>query len=259
MPIRTPASRAELLLLLARFFTESDLGVPVSVGVLDHTDGYVDLAVSPLLTSDPVGSIFGFDAPANWCAFGVASAATAAPCLRDGVQSHVCFAYLVDREGTHACAARDQHSNLTVFDYVGASAELGRIPDACRRVLRLPTPPPALAPRTYWILEWLDRILALAIGRDLGSPPPPWNRIEALLRIESDDTHPWAILRRQCAAGHLDIGGISPRLAAWMDDGMFSREAIGAFPEPQDMVADLAELMPPHILERIVERLERSG
>jgi hypothetical protein len=71
---------------------------------------------------------------------------------------------------------------------------------------------------------------------------------------------PWSALRRACAAGCVDVADVDRAGAAWMDDGMFSREALGGYPPLTQMVADLRELLPwscyEQLLGALCDRLE---
>ena len=196
MSIRTPSSRAELLHQLARVFAEASHESPISFGLVGQTDGYLDIAVHPLPATDPVGATFGFIAPAEWLAIGFAGGATCTT-TDNHHREHVRFAYIIDRHGMQASVARHDDSEALLIDYHNDRPEIGRIPDSCRRALGLPTPPPNTPTRLFWILDWLDSMIAAVLRRDLGSVPPDWPTLEALLRIRPDSTHPWAILRRE--------------------------------------------------------------
>jgi hypothetical protein len=58
------------------------------------------------------------------------------------------------------------------------------------------------------------------------------------------------------------IPDISCTGARWMDDGMFSREALTAYPPITQLVADLRELLPwssyEAMLQALCTRLERA-
>ena len=92
-------------------------------------------------------------------------------------------------------------------------------------------------------------------SRDLDSPPLAWPAVERLYRGRPSDSAPWSILRRECAAGHLPIDLLFPTDAEWMDDGMFSRQAIAEYCDLRETVVDLAELLPGETWEMIVARL----
>jgi hypothetical protein len=95
----------------------------------------------------------------------------------------------------------------------------------------------------------------MLLDRDLDSRAPAWPAIERLYRGRSSDSAPWSILRRECAAGHLPLDLLFPGEAEWMDDGMFSRQAIAAYCDLRETVVDLAELLPGDTWQKIVARL----
>jgi hypothetical protein len=63
---------------------------------------------------------------------------------------------------------------------------------------------------------WIDRILAAVLGRSLGSTGPSALEVSAL---RPEPVADWAELRRRCSAGLLDLPGISPATAEWLDEG----------------------------------------
>jgi hypothetical protein len=101
-------------------------------------------------------------------------------------------------------------------------------------------------------------VLAEVLRRDLDAPPLTWAAVEQLHRGRDGVEAPWAILRRECAGGLLAVGGVSPATAAWMDDGMFSRQVLAAYPDLHELVADLAALLPANVWQQLVERLRRE-
>jgi hypothetical protein len=172
--------------------------------------------------------------------------------------------YLLDRCGAEMSMARDVRAadgdgaRPTVVDLCGPPEACGRVPDTCRRVLGLPTPPATIDPTVMWSIDWLDRVLVEVLRRDLDAPPLTWPAVERLYRGRDRDAAPWAILRRECACGLLAIGGIDPATAAWMDDGMFSRQVIASYPELHELVADLGDLLPGPVWTEVVARLRHE-
>lgn len=243
MPSR-PTGSVDVLQSMADLFADHDIGQALALAIVEVEPGeHVDIAVNPLPADDPIGALYGFTAPAKWLAFGVATNATSIG--NDGASDRVRIVYLVDRAGRAVHAARGIELSA------GADEATGRVPDICRRVLGLPTAPPSSDPRTLWDIDWLDRILANRLAADLGAPPPKWNELDALRRHRSSIEAPWAILRREVAAGMLDVG-LPADLADWMDDGMFERELLARYPDLVGILTDLAELLPGTLMRRII-------
>lgn len=235
------------------------------VHVLDEPGPDLALGTKALdPATHPFMVLAGFSAPADWSAFG----------LR--VQGRVrflgeperppeasCTTFLVDRLGREASLLRQGH---TVVELPGPAD--GTIPDLCRRVLGLPTaPPPAPTTRPLWITIWLDRILAAwsdpcrrreitagwghlaalhpALDSPAARPASPAAEPAALIALARAHTErwSWAQLRAEPATVRLPDGALPPDVTSWMDDGFYARWALGAFPRPEDLVADVLSLL----------------
>ncbi len=165
----------------------------------------------------------------------------------DGEQVQVAVA--VDRTGRVASAVRALDGGVLCDEHIELCE--GRVPDACRRVLGLPTAPPPAKPFTLLALRWAD---ALAV---LGSADPgrlTWT--EALAARPFDPRASWTEIRLGVAADALHIPGISGALAAFMDDGMFAREALACSPAPHDLFEVLTATLPHDVLDQVVGHLE---
>jgi hypothetical protein len=66
------------------------------------------------------------------------------------------------------------------------------------------------------------------------------------------DMWPWRRLRTE--PHQLDVGPspVASRIAAWMDDGMFARWLLGAFPPMPDLLATCDDLLPRPIVARLL-------
>lgn len=248
MSLRPSPCPPPILRALVEIFADRELPEPIAFAIARTSDQAVDVAVKPLPATDPVGSLYGFVAPGEWQSFGIATGGTAFHFDAPGERVRVHIVHAVDRSGAELTVARGGLE-------LDAEPAVGRVPEICRRVLSLPTAPPTAPTDELWALDWLDRMLAEVLARDLGEPPPSWTALRRLDRRRPASEFPWAILRRLCSDGSLSIGGVPPYQAAWMDDGMFSREVIAAYPERDEMLADLAELLPAATVERIRRRL----
>ena len=253
-----PPSRSELLRELASMLLDDQIEGTLAAALAGYTDdGVIDLSVRPLPSIDPIGALYGFRAPDEWLAFGVVTSGTAHHLDTDDVVPiDVRVVYFLDRRGLEVSLAKTGDGAAPVLvDVIGPPTVIGRVPDTCRRVLGLPTPPPDRDPQLLWALDWLDRVLLEVLGRDLDAAPLDWPAIERLYRGRPSNIAPWSILRRECAAGQLDLGPLSADDAEWMDDGMFSRQALATYLDLRDVVADLAELLPGETWHKIVARL----
>jgi hypothetical protein len=65
------------------------------------------------------------------------------------------------------------------------------------------------------------------------------------------DVHSWSVLRTACAAREWPVGEIPPDVAAWLDDGAFSRWVVGAFPPIEQLAAAARELVRPSVGRRL--------
>jgi hypothetical protein len=188
-----------------------------------------------LADRDVVRALAGFRAPPQWRAFGVVAPAQARRLDDARPPSRVTIAVLASRDGTTVSAL----DGLATPDEPGE----GRLLDACLRVLDLPTAPPQHSTALWSALHWLDAVLATVLAADLGERPS-WAELAALDVASAYATRPWRDARDACAVGRLGVPGIDPAAAEWMDDGMFSREAISAYPPMLEMLTDLDALLP---------------
>jgi hypothetical protein len=261
---------------------------PIAIGVHGHGEG-VEVAVRPLAGPDPVRSLYGFVAPPEWFAFGVVARGTArrpgpAPDRRPtgrAPQGHVQFGLLVTRLGEQVVAARGDDGVVEQIHRIDpADQGGGRIPDACRRALRLATPPPEGDTGELWATLWLETLLV----RSLGDPRPiPWPEAvraypafeavvegdPALCSLVGDHlvelgqaarrAWPWEQLLASSAAGLVPACGVEPGAARWMDVGMFSREVLGQFPPLSELVADLSSVLDADVVDRIERCLDGWG
>lgn len=249
---------------------------PAAVGV-SSSGGDVALHLRELLGGDPAVELRGVRAPADWWAFGILARVRTRSLDTGAVLSeHRPFVHLVARSG----------ESVTLIDTgeprparIGGDGPDGRLSDACRRVLALPTPPPPADTCLLFALLWLDEVAAtvqLAPSRRLtwpevaalhpfasllnadDTPAPPDDRLPALGRAFAQ-AWPWSRLWTSCAAGAQPIAGIDPATAAWADEGSFARMLLERHPELSDLVAALDALLAPPVARRIHETLAAWG
>jgi hypothetical protein len=246
-----------------------------------------ELAWFPIDPIHPLDLLLGFDAPAHWWALGVSSCGRQHPIDGDGrvvrsaESSRVRITVLIDRSGQGAGLLR-RGDDLTALP----GPPDGTVADACRRALGLATAPPPPTTVGLWTRCWLDRMvdaLAPAGGAGADPCPPTWRDLTRLhpassvaatrwsglgLGPDADaladatralaDAWPWGRLRADPAV--VDIPGPVPdgRLVAWMDDGMWARWLLAAFPILDDLVDAACSLMAANLATATKQVVEAS-
>ena len=162
--------------------------------------------------------------------------------------------------------------------------EQGRILDALKRCFRLPTPPPevpaAVLHSTAWLasvideglfserrLTWaeVERLhpLARALSGELAvranlagdARGPTESLLRQLLRVAAP-AYSWEEILRQAAEGELDEL-LEPELAAWMDEGMFSRWILSSLPSLDQLLHVARQSLVPSAARRLSHVIHR--
>lgn len=266
-------------------------------------DGELELGLLTLEEgAHPLGFLAGFEAPPTWWALGVVCRGQARRGDDPGrAPVPVRVAQLVSRHGTWASswgpadgadtggavggaaggAAGGTDAGATDGD--AADAPTGRVDDALRRALGLPTPPPPGSTLPLWAAQWLDALVVDAVG------PTPERRTRrrrplaaligphpAVTAFDLDPRHlsvtslvaagerlaglrRWADLRRSCAEGRWYDPEVPADVAAWLDDGAFARWVLGAYPDLGQLRSTLGELLAPSALSVIDDALAVWG
>jgi hypothetical protein len=261
--VRLDGSLAAVAHLVDGDFAEADGHLLVHVAEPDpavdpSAAGTIDLGVRALDPGvHPFGEVAGLVAPPEWTAFGVRVRGRAHQLDRPGARpERTAVTFLVDRLGREVSLQRTGADTRTI----DSRAE-GTIPDLCRRVLGLGTPPAPSSTALLWTASWLDRLLA-AWGRPearrqltsswaaLAAHHPaagPGADLAPAALVRAASAHararPWSVLRALDEPLELPGGPLQVEVARWMDDGFFARWAIGAFPSIPEVVADLAPLL----------------
>ena len=68
----------------------------------------------------------------------------------------------------------------------------------------------------------------------------------------------WSRLRGAVASGEMPHSSITSEQAAWMDDSMFARWCLAAFPDTGELTDQLSELLPPELHQMLTECLEEQ-
>jgi hypothetical protein len=238
----------------------------IEAGMHDEGDGQLAVALTGLEADhleiawreldgdDLVDTLVGFEAPDDWLAFGVVCHGTARPLLDDdgppradptAPATTVGLGLLVARSGVAVAGLRPPGG---AFRALPDPDPLGRLPDACRRVLGLGTSPPATPPGKLWGLCWVDRVLTAALARPgaLG-----WDDVVALRPGDDLMAVPWPVVRGLVASATEPVLGMRPEAARWMDDGMFSRELMATVPSLDGLLVELEPVLPEPLRRRL--------
>jgi hypothetical protein len=242
------------------------------------------------LQRHPLDELLGFDAPAEWWAFGFTSRATAHR-IDPGDESSrpVGVVHLVDRTG--AAVGRLVRPDEPDLEVTGSLA--GSLHDLCCRVLGAPSPAPTVTAAYYLAQSWLSLVLGRAArattpltweqvvdahpvapmlcqlvpamaAAKTATPPgvrsPKLPPTEAHALAAAGDvlarTLTWDDLRQGWAENH-DEGhaGLDPHELRWMDAGMLSRWCCGLYAELDDLVDAVAAVLAAPVARRVIETL----
>ncbi|MCC6436340.1 MAG: hypothetical protein IT196_14995 [Acidimicrobiales bacterium] len=201
--------------------------------------------------------LVGFDAPAEWDAIGVIAHGRAFPVASGRAAAQpVTVVHLQARSGA-ACSRYGPPGGAPQVD---TFAE-GRVAELCRRCVGLPNPPPLVSPLHWWAVAWLDELAATPAvelfrrERELVELFPggePFGAERTLSALEEhgrllEHSCPWPCLRAAVAAGTIEMPGVAPDEAAWLDDGLFSRFAMGGLAHPAALFEELRERLQPEL------------
>lgn len=249
----------------------------------ENPDGFQLGMLDP--PNDPYSSLVGFTAPANWFGIGMMTGGWAYP---PDVAEAVDVArgqYLPVRPSQHPrrlrvrtaylCTRTGQAYGRTV---VADGRELdeppssGRMVDAFRRTLQLPTDPPPADAAELFTLRWLVNMIGVASEEERTLP---WDEAASLhdavslLELQPHDLDraaaalhrvaTWRELREAAAEGRGIPTGVAPDDAAWMDDGMFARELLGRYPSVALLLDDLSKAVSASTARRVRQQIRGWG
>ena len=202
-------------------------------------------------TSDVVA--VGFIAPAHITPVECSNAPT------DGVVCHV-----LTRGGRSITIVRTGGQVRTFGP--SDTIQTGRVPDSCRRILGLPTEPPATTMLEFVVASWLEVVLRRALIEPDLTWPLAVSLHPAAATIGSDPSAAEVARATADLAASLDwerfrtviatIGGFpfdddAEATAAWMDTGMFSRWALDELGDPGSLLELLESTLSPPVSERL--------
>jgi hypothetical protein len=260
----------DLLDQIARQVAEAHAGTPHAtlVRVRPGPAG-VDLGLCSLPAGvHPADALIGHVVPPAWAASGVVAPARARSLDEpDDPGAATTVVMLVGRDG-HVT------SHAVGVDALEAGGEppVGRIPDLLRRTLGLPTAPPLTPAAEWWRVCWLDALVAAAAA-DPGRRPDPKRPLTSTLPIDLVQAlvdepslcavEGWARIRRLAAEPEAPsapgpaavrravVPHVEPSVAAWMDDGCFSRWLLGEVPTLDELLDLAAALLPPEVIDEL--------
>ena len=171
--------------------------------------------------------------------------------------------------------AADRSGEAVVFDACfehprgpGVLDEL--VVDAALRLLGIATPMAVDSPGVVSDGIWLDQIFDLCLLSPLGEPPP-WPMLGALhpcargvptpemIRYERQRSlGSWSGLREAVLDGCAGWVPVSAALAQWFDEGSVARWTQATAPDPQTMIDELADLLRPADLRRVLSTLDQD-
>jgi hypothetical protein len=256
-------------------------GCPMWVRVLDPADGAVEDDFALALSDDREG-LLGWVATPDCQAVGLVATGRmralpgAQPGVVDSAHDRFRMACLVARNG--AVAWKVAVSDGVTAGLIGDTAPSeGRVLDCLRRCFSLPTPPPPASPARLQAIAWLAAVLdrasvahrrlswsevsqlhpvAQALGTELGSPGA--RQLTGLLRVVGS-AWTWEDYR-QLAERNSDVEGvIDPKLAAWMDEGMFARWILSYLPAADELLAAVRPHLAPSAARRLTHAVRASG
>ena len=256
--------------------------LPLVIGVSCLESDTVSLHIPENPPEDVVETLFGFAAPPSWEGLIVVAHGRS---YSDGEKGDdVTIGYGLGVNGEEVSVL---HRKTEVL--VSTLSAEGRVLDCCRRAFGLSTPPAQEGIVELFIASWLGRIFRAA-GGDIGdwgdeaaqqahSPQSvaalDWPSLAMLhpLIEESELLSPedvgsrtrelcrngsWGRLRGAVASSEMPHSSITSEQAAWMDDSMFARWCLAAFPDSQELTDCLAEMLPAELHRKVLECLEEQ-
>lgn len=249
----TPVDPCCFAARLARSVLEGT-GQPVVAGV--PGPGLGSPVVTLLEDRHPLELLLGARAPDHWEAVIVVAAGSVLPGLLPGGDTEVVVATVTRRSGPDRSLVLDHHGRCVV----AAVDPEGLVPDAARRAMGRPTPPPDLPVTDWWAGEWLTEVADMVRSSPSGCaldtvvachPAVDDSEVRALrgtpelvgFLVERGFDHAhltgWDGVRASVAAGLIEEVACSAPLAQWFDAGAFSRYVAAVRPRPEQLLRAL--------------------
>ncbi len=223
-----------------------------------------DVAVHVRPCLDPADDLLGWTAPASWDLIGTCARGTVrrGPDASRSDGERTTIAHLLARSGRSTTALRSDAGD--VQHLTDDQAVPGLTSDACRRALGLPTAAPMVDATEAVTLLWFDALVCAASrtpgldDRDcwhlhpaLPLAPAGTSRDLAARCLDATDDVTWAFLREQAATGS-PSSRVDAEVAAWCDDGAFSRLVLASLPDVTDLIDGLEALVPAGVASRLL-------
>ncbi|MGY6499294.1 MAG: hypothetical protein ACXIVQ_00135 [Acidimicrobiales bacterium] len=225
-------------------------GRPQSLVTVHHlVDGECRVRLDRIGAGEAHDRLLGWVAPTSADAVGLVVAGRSralgravGPAAENALAAVVCT-----RDGIMASAVRLGSDDAFVSVDPDGSAPVGLLADGLRRAVGLPTPAPCRPVADVDTALWLHRVLeAAADGLDVD--------VDVVDALEPPVPLTWQALHDQTVAGAWTELGVPPTLAQWCDLGIFSRLVLASFPELDELLADLADLVDPVAFAHLVAR-----
>jgi len=230
-----------------------------------------------LVTDDDISHLLGWRVPDECWAVGLVGGGTRIPLDVSATVDHqepehrIRLCCLVGRDGTVATLLRNPDG------LVAASGDAeGRVMDALRRALGLPTPPPESGTADLLATLWIDTLLEVAdSGVHLEWPAAA--SLHPAMRILATQGHDiglehitmiarvataawsWENLRVQARDDDLLHHLVPAKLAGWMDEGMFARWILSDLPPLAALSALAAGALHPLVWREVEAVITATG
>lgn len=227
--------------------------------------GHAITEIQQLDSTDPVTALLGRSVNDSVTAVGVRSPAEITN--RTNIETfppHHTVVHVVNRNGCAVTVLRDEADSRWFGPTM--SPQQGRVPDACRRTMGLPTSPPSEPMTNFVIAAWLEVITRQALCQ----PELEWTHIVDLHPAGTSAEWPvtpatlakatrslgssldWERFRRVIATvGGFPFGDEAINFATWMDCGMFSRWAMESLPDRAELLDALEAVLGPATFDRL--------
>jgi len=212
------------------------------------------------LEGHPLDTLLGFTAPADWLALGVCAEGWAAsldagcrPSQAKG-RMRMRSTIFVARDGVVASGLRLAGDGFTLM----AGEGYGTILDGLKCALGVPTAPPEVP-----FEGWVARMLLMLIIGDVprGHRRVPWCQLRPSLekyRSLADDGS-WEAFRGVAAKHENVVADLTPEVAVWMDEGMFSRWVIGGMPSYEHLLDEARRACTQEAFSQLRRQLKAWG
>lgn len=194
------------------------------------------------------------------------------PGLQPGVTAGARLACIVARDGSVGWSLQ-----IPGAEVPADPPEEGRLLDTMKRCFGLPTPPPSEGCGALRAAIWIGSIIDVsAISPDRlswsqvselmprvqpGRPGPALSTVDEMLAFMEQEppTWTWEDLRVSAVRSGWSDPVVSASIAAWMDEGMFSRWILDAMPSTDDLLASVRPALSPVAARRLAHAVRSAA